>query len=100
MCIINLGLVFFREETEKFSIDLIDHLLEVLRTVFELYAVHIKDEQVVLIILDPVFISLVKTCNIVYTDALLVLAASLLDLAYEIRDRALEVNQQVRRIYQ
>lgn len=53
-----------------------------------------------LVVLDPVFISLVETCDVVDADALLILAATLLDLAHEVRDRALEVDQEVRRVHQ
>ena len=88
-----LKLLFIREKAEKLCIDLINHFLKVFRTVLELYAVHVKNKQLMLIILDPVFITLVQTGDIVYTDALLVLAASLLDLADEVRNRASEVNQ-------
>ena len=52
-----------------------------------------------LVVPDPVFIAFVKACDIVDADALLVLASSLLDLAHEVRYRASEVDQKVRRVY-
>ena len=92
-------MLLFWEESEELGVDLVDDLLEVLRTVFELDAVHIKDEQVVLVVLDPVFVALVQTGDIVDSDALLILASSLLDLADEVRDRASEVDEKVRRVH-
>ena len=46
--------------------------------------VHIKNKKIMLIILDPILVTLVQTCNVVDTDTLLVLAATLLNLAYKI----------------
>ena len=52
-----------------------------------------------LVVLDPVFVTLVETCDVVDADALLIFAASLLDLAHEVRNRTLEINKKIRRIY-
>ena len=94
------GLLFAWEESEKFSVDLVDHFLEVLRTVLELDSVYVEDKEVVLVVLDPVLVALVETCDVVDADALLVFAASLLDLTDEVRNRALEVDEEVWRIHQ
>ena len=53
-----------------------------------------------LVVLDPVLISLVETCDVVDADAFLVLTATLLDLAHEVRDRTLQVDEKVRRVHQ
>ena len=92
--------LFVREKAEELGVDLIDNLLEVLRTVLELDAVHIKDKKLVRIVVYPVLITLVQTGNVVDPDALFVLASPLLDLADEVRDRAAEVDQQVRRVHE
>jgi hypothetical protein len=58
----------------------------------------LEDKKLMRIVVDPVVISLVKTCYVVDSDTLFVLAASLLDLAHEVRNRTLKVNKEVRRI--
>jgi len=94
------GRLFFREKSEEFCIDLVDHLLEILRAVLELDAVYVKNKQIVLIVLDPVLVALVQTGDIIDTDALLILAAPLLNLADEIRNGTAEIDKQVRRIHE
>ena len=47
-----------REKAEELCIDLVDNLLEILRTVLELDTVYIKDKEIVLVILDPVLVAL------------------------------------------
>ena len=69
-------MLFFREEAEELCVDLVDDLLEVFRTVFELDPVHVKDEQVVLVVLDPVFVALVQTCDIVDKESMKMMVSS------------------------
>ena len=52
-----------------------------------------------LVVLDPVLITLVESCDVVYADALFVLTASFLDLADKVWNGASEIDKQVRRIY-
>ena len=52
------------------------------------------------IVVYPVLVALVKTGDVVDPDAFLVLAPPLLDLSDEVRDRAAEVDEQVRRIHE
>ena len=94
------GWLFVLEKTVEFCIYLVDDLLENLWTILELDTVHVKDEQILHVILDPVLISLIQAGDIVDTDALLILASTLLDLADEVRYRTSEIDQKIWRIHQ
>ena len=49
-----------------------------------------------LVILDPVLILFVETCQIIDANALLVLATAFLNLGNEVRNRGAQVDEQVR----
>ena len=56
-------LLHFREKTEEFGIDPVGYRLEILRTVLELDVIHVDDEEMTVIFLDPVFVTLVQAGN-------------------------------------
>ena len=89
-----MGFTLF-EKAEKFGVYLVANFAEILRVALELQTVDVKDEQAALVVLDPVFVSLVETGDVVDADALLVLASPLLNLADEVRNRRAQINQNI-----
>ena len=73
--------LFVRKKSEKFCINLIYNFLEVFRTVFKFYAVNVKNQKIMFIILDPSLITLVQARDIVDTYALFIFATSFLNLS-------------------
>jgi hypothetical protein len=77
---------YFREKAEEFRINPVGYGLEVLWTILELDLVHIHDEEVTVIFLDPVLVTLVEAGKVVDPDAALIFPAPLLDLRDQVRD--------------
>ena len=57
-----------------------------------------RSKKLMRVIAYPVFVSFVKTCDIIDTDALLIFTTSFLNLADEVRNRTLQINKKIRRI--
>ena len=91
---------FTREKPEELGIYHAGDSLEILLLVAELVAVSVNDEEMALVILDPVLILVVQAGEIVNPDGLLILAAALLNLLYKIRDGGLQINEKVRHLHQ
>ena len=87
------GVILFgrREKPVQLCVYHIGDLLEVLGAVAELDVVGVHDQEVSLVVLDPVLVLLVQAGQVLDAYALLVVAAALLDLGDERGDGALEV---------
>ena len=83
------------EETEELGIDMIGDPTEVLGVVAKLDMVAINDEQVALVVLDPVLVLVVKSLEVVELDLLLIAAGTLLDLRHERRHGGTHIDEQV-----
>ena len=68
----------FSKQTEELSIYQVSNLSEVFRILSELQIITIDDDEATFIILDPILITLVQTLEVIDTDALLEIAATLL----------------------
>ena len=70
-----------RKESEELGVYLVADLLEILGVILEFDTVHVKYEQAVPVPFYPFLVLLVKSGNIIYAYALLVLASPLLYLS-------------------
>lgn len=87
--------LFHWEETEELCVYLVGYLSEILWVLLEIEAVTIDDNQFSLVALNPFLVSVVETLQIIDADALLEVSASALDMAYEGRDAAADIEHQV-----
>ena len=92
--------LLFSKQAEELSIYQVSNLSEVFRIFSELQIITIDDDEATFIILDPILITLVQTLEVIDADALLEIAATLLDMLHERRNAALDIYHQVREFYQ
>ena len=92
------GLVggFEGEETEEFGIDVVSYPTEVLGIVAELDIVAVHDEQFAFVVLDPSFVLVVESLEVVDTHTGLVVTSAFLDLRNERGYRRADIDEQVR----
>ena len=83
------------EKSEQPGVYLVADLTEVLLAVLETAGIHVDDEQFSLVLGNPLLVAVVEALEVVDADAVLVLAAALLDLLHEVRNRRAQVDQQV-----
>ena len=70
------------EETIELTVYTVCYGIKIFRVTFEIYVITIYDKQLSLITLNPIFISVVKTLQVIDTHALLEVAPTLLDMTY------------------
>ena len=92
--------LLFSKQAEELSIYQVSNLSEVFRILSELQIITIDDDEATFIILDPILITLVQALEIIDADALLEIAATLLDMLHERRNAALDIYHQVREFHQ
>ena len=90
----------FSKQAEELSIYQVSNLSEVFRILSKLQIITINDDKATFIILDPILITLVQTLEVIDTDALLEIAATLLDMLHERRNAAFDIYHQVREFHQ
>jgi len=95
-----LGGLFHRKQAEEFRIYLVGDLPEVFRIFLEVEVVAIYDDELAFVVLDPLLVAVVESLQVVDADALLEVASSTLDVAYEGRDAATDVNHEVGEFHQ
>ena len=83
------------EEAEELGIDMIGDPTEVVGVVAKLDMVAIDDEQVALVVLDPVLVLVVKSLEVVELDLLLIATGTLLNLRHERRHGGTHIDEQV-----
>ena len=74
------------EESVEFCVDHIGDFLEVLRVAFKLCGVSVDDDEVALVVLDPLFVAVVESLQVVDAYGLLVVASAFGDLCDEVWD--------------
>ena len=92
--------LLFSKQAEELSIYQVSNLSEVFRILSELQIITIDDDEATFIILDPILITLVQTLEVIDADALLEIAATLLDMLHERRNAALDIYHQVWEFHQ
>ena len=92
--------LLFSKQAEELGIYQVGNLSEVFRILSELQIITIYDDEATFIILDPILITLVQTLEVIDADALLEIAATLLDMLHERRNAALDIYHQVWEFYQ
>ena len=90
----------FSKQAEELSIYQVSNLSEVFRILSKLQIITINDDEAAFIILDPILITLVQTLEVIDADALLEIAATLLDMLHERRNAAFDIYHQVREFHQ
>jgi hypothetical protein len=70
----------FLEQAEKLSVDLVGDEGEILRTMLVIQVISLYDEDLAFIIRDPFLVAVIKIAQILDADALLVVAATFLNL--------------------
>ena len=90
----------FSKQAEELSIYQVSNLSEVFRILSKLQIITIDDDEATFIILDPILITLVQTLEVIDADALLEIAATLLDMLHERRNAAFDIYHQVREFHQ
>ena len=90
----------FSKQAEEFGIYQVSNLSEIFRILSELQIITIDDDEATFIILDPILITLVQALEVIDADALLEIAATLLDMLHERRNAALDIYHQVREFHQ
>ena len=84
-----------REESEEFSIDMVGNPTKILGIIAKLTCIAINDEQFALIILDPRFVLVIQSLEIVNLHSLLISASAFLDLRHERRNRSAHIDKEV-----
>ena len=90
----------FSKQAEELSIYQVSNLSEIFRILSKLQIITIDDDEATFIILDPILITLVQTLEVIDADALLEIAATLLDMLHERRNTALDIYHQVWEFHQ
>ena len=92
--------LLFSKQAEELSIYQVSNLSEIFRILSELQIITIDDYEATFIILDPILITLVQTLEVIDADALLEIAATLLDMLHKRRHATLDIYHQVREFHQ
>lgn len=87
--------IFVAEKAEEFTVYAVGYHGEVLGTVQEVAVVFVDDDEATIVGGYPVFVALVKPREVVYADALLVFAATLLNLGNQSWDGGAQVYHEV-----
>ena len=81
------------EQSVELGVDLVCDVCEIFWTVFIVQVIGLDHQNFSLIISNPLLVSVIQVAEILDTDALLVVSASLLNLRNQGRDRAAEINK-------
>ena len=91
------------EQSVELRIDLIGNRGEILWTILEIKTIGIDGQNLAGIFGNPLLVTSIETLKILYFNAFLVLAATLLNLGHKMRNRTAEIDEKVwsldRRIY-
>ena len=90
-----MSLLYSTKQTEEVGIDVVGDLEEVGGILFEVAGVSVDDDEVPLVVLDPVLVSTIESGEIVERHGLLVVASALMDMVDEIGQGTADVDHQV-----
>ena len=88
------------EEAKQFCVYQVGNLSEVFGIIGKFQVVAIHDDEAALVALNPLFVTVVQTLQVVDADAFLKISSALLDVLHEGWDAALDVDHQVGEFHQ